>query len=72
MRDGPRVTVFNFPLVEDGHDAERSSHFKATRATIEQVYGSRPIEATAEDVDASEVDADGTYRKLQSEWGSLD
>ncbi len=72
MHDATRVTVYNFRLVKLGHESVRSSHFKATREAIRRTFGDDPIEATAEEVDAAEVDADGTFRRLQSQWGTLD
>ena len=66
------VTVYNFRVVEAGIEAARSSHFKATREAIAQNFGNDPIEATAEDVPLSELADDGTYRRLESQWGSLE
>ena len=66
------VTVYNFRVVEAGIEAAHSSHFKATREAIAESFGNDPIEATVEDVPSSEIADDGTYRRLESQWGSLE
>jgi hypothetical protein len=54
------IAVFAFARADDSLNAEVHSPRKATREAIERIRG-QPIEASKEEVDESEVDANGFY-----------
>lgn len=66
------VTVYSFRVFELEPEAYHVARFKAPRALIEQRYRGEVLEGTGEDVDASELDAEGRYRRIATGWGALD
>lgn len=71
MDDADTVTVYAFEL--PGGDAEdfQLAPFKATRETIARQFGSRVLEGTAEEIDATLLDGAGRYRRVATGWGAL-
>ncbi len=65
------VTVYNFRSLDSGFESAPVATFKATRQAIVEVFGGDLIDGTAEQVDRSDLDADGSYRRRPTGWGDL-
>ena len=65
------VTVYNFRNLDSGFESAPVATFKATRQAIVEVFGGDLIEGTDEQVDRSDLDADGSYRRRPTGWGDL-
>ncbi len=66
------VTVYSFLVFDGGPETAQVAGFKATREAIERVYGGQVVEGTAQEVDPSELDSRGRYRRIATGWGALD
>jgi hypothetical protein len=71
MANKTTITVYNFRTLDSGFESAPVSSFKATRQAIIENFSGDPIEATAESVPLDEVDQDGCFRRLTTEWGDL-
>lgn len=69
MANQELVTVYSFRVLDSGYESAPVSRFKATREMILNEHGGDPLEATAEQVAADELDAAGRYRRVASGWG---
>lgn len=66
------VTVYNFRIFELDAESYHVAAFKAPRHLITERYRGDVLEGTAEQIDASELDAEGRYRRIATGWGALD
>lgn len=66
------VTVYSFRVFELEPEAYHIARFKAPRDLIVERFRGEVLEGTGEDVDASELDAQGRYRRVATGWGALD
>lgn len=66
------VTVYNFRIFELDAESYHIANFKAPRHLITERFRGDVLEGTAEQIDASELDAQGRYRRIASGWGALD
>lgn len=66
-----RVTVYSFRTLDSGYESSPVAPFKATRLAIVELFQGDPIEGTAEEVPASEVDAQGRFLRRATGWGEL-
>ena len=71
MNDTQTVTVFYFQTLDDGVEMARMAGYKATREQIAAMHSAKILEGTGERVPASELDAQGHYRRLPTGWGEL-
>ena len=65
------VTVYNFRSLDSGFESAEVSSFKATPEAIVDVFGGALVDGTGEQVDARELDADGSFRRRPTGWGDL-
>lgn len=68
--DADTVWVYAFRRRGDQSLAAISHNLKATLPAIERL-GARHLPLTAERVDATEIDHDGTWRRVASGWVDL-
>jgi hypothetical protein len=72
MEAADTVTVYSFRLFELDAEAYHIANFKASRHLITQRYRGDVLEGTAQQIDASELDPEGRYRRVATGWGALD
>ncbi len=67
------VTVYAFDLIDEGPERPRRARFKAPMDVIlrEHRHAAVILQGTAEEVLASELDAEGRYRRIATGWGAL-
>ena len=65
------VTVYYFSVHELGHDRPVVPAFKASRDRIRDVFKGEVLEGTGEEVQPSELDSHGRYRRVATGWGDL-
>jgi hypothetical protein len=70
MQDDKSADVYAFKLSEGFHELARTMTFKATPDTI-QALGGELLQGTKERVPASELDAQGRYKRVNTGWGDL-
>jgi hypothetical protein len=68
MKPSKQVTVYRFWVYDSDTRARVFSAFSATREAIKTVYKSKPIDVTAHEVDAEDIDDTGTHRRLATGW----
>lgn len=66
-----RVPVFSFLTLDRGVESSEVSLFKATRESIRDHFVGVVLESTAEEVDASTLDAEGRHSRHPTGWGEL-
>lgn len=66
------VKVYSFRVLERVPETYRVSSFKAPRQAIVERYRGEVLEGTGEEVDVTELDAHGRYRRVATGWGALD
>ena len=66
------VTVYHFTQAARGETIPMTAVGKATRHTIVDVVQGEVLEGTAEDVEVSQLDPHGFYRRVATGWGELD
>lgn len=71
MNSQRQVVVYAFRMLDSGYESAAVSGFKATRTAIVEAFGGDPIECTAEEVAADELDQRGCYRRMATGWGDL-
>jgi len=69
MKRSKQVTVYRFWVYDSDTRSRVFSPFSATSEAIKTVYNSEPIETTAHEVDAEDIDDAGTHRRLATGWG---
>lgn len=70
MQEQDVVRVYAFRVYGSHVESPRLASFKATQETIRRLQGEL-VEGTDEDVGRSELDAEGRYRRIATEWGEL-
>jgi hypothetical protein len=70
MKPSRTVTVYRFWVHDSDTRARVFSSFYATRDVIKTVYDSEPVEMTAHEVEAKDIDSMGIYRRLATGWGA--
>lgn len=65
------VTVYSFCLYDLDSRSMRQLPYKLQRPAIEAINGAELLEATAEEVAAEALDAQGRYRRVATGWGEL-
>jgi hypothetical protein len=70
--DSTEVTVYNYLTIDGSQGARHPAPFKAPRERIETTLNGKVLEGTAESVPASQLDAQGRYRRRATGWGELD
>jgi hypothetical protein len=71
MNESETVTVFHFETLDGGVEMARFAGYKATRERIAAIRGAKLLEGTGEKVPTTELDAQGTYRRIPTGWGEL-
>jgi len=69
--DSPEVTVYNYMTFDGAPGSCVPAPFKAPRERIETALKGKVLEGTAETVLASQLDAQGRYRRRATGWGDL-
>jgi hypothetical protein len=69
MKPAKQVTVYRFWVYDSDTRSRVFSPFSATREAIKTVYNREPIEMTAHEVGAEDIDETGTHRRLAIGWG---
>lgn len=72
MEGSQSVTVYSFRIFELDAEAYHIAGFKAPRHVIHERYRGDVLEGTGEEVDATELDGQGRYRRIATGWGALD
>lgn len=72
MQGSQSVTVYSFRIFELDAEAYHIARFKAPRQVIKEQYLGEVLEGTGEEVDATELDGQGRYRRIATGWGALD
>lgn len=72
MNSEQTVKVYSFRVFELVPEAYHVSSFKAPRQAILERYRGEVLEGTGEEVDVTELDAQGRYRRIATGWGALD
>ncbi|WP_341890693.1 hypothetical protein [Variovorax sp. YR752] len=72
MESSSTVTVYSFRIFELDAEAYHIARFKAPRHVIRERYRGEVLEGTGEEVDATELDGEGRYRRIATGWGALD
>ena len=71
MTDETTITVYNFRLIRLPVENPELPGYKATLGAIRAMDG-QALSGTAQQVPASEVDAQGHYRRRNTGWADLD
>jgi hypothetical protein len=66
------VTVYSFMTFDDSVEMGQVAPFKATREAVASHFGGLVLEGTAQQVDASDLDASGRLRRVATGWGALE
>jgi hypothetical protein len=72
MDDEKPVKVYNFWTYDKGAESPQLAPFKATRDAIAKVWKGKLADGTEQVVKASDLDAQGRYRRVATGWGELD
>lgn len=71
MARSDTVVVYNFRTLEGGHEFTQLMPFKATRENIERLYSGAVMEGTGQEVERSQLDESGHYRRVATGWVDL-
>ncbi len=72
MSEPTRIKVYSFWTLESGTENPALAPFKATREAIAKKWTGRLAEGTEQEVESSELDSQGRYRRMATGWGELE